>query len=141
MRYQITYESTYRYSSPVVGNFNRLRMRPRSDGTQRCEHFDVSVTPRPDRLATYEDLFGNEVTELLVAAPLQRLRIQVDATVATTEPMPPPKAHGLTCRASATASRRAPTATTPTGTCTRARTSRTWSPRCAAARRPRRSAT
>jgi transglutaminase-like putative cysteine protease len=91
MRYQITYESTYRYSAPVVGNFNRLRMRPRSDGTQRCEHFDVSVTPRPDRLATYEDLFGNEVTELLVAAPLQRLRIQVDATVATTEPMPPPE--------------------------------------------------
>jgi transglutaminase-like putative cysteine protease len=91
MRYQITYESTYRYSVPVVGNFNRLRMRPRSDGTQRCEHFDVSVTPRPDELATYEDLFGNEVTELLVAAPVQRLRIQVDATVATTEPIPPPE--------------------------------------------------
>lgn len=91
MRYQITYESTYRYSAPVVGNFNRLRMRPRSDGTQRCEHFDVSVTPHPDQLATYEDLFGNEVTELLVAAPVQRLRIQVDATVATTEPIPPPE--------------------------------------------------
>jgi transglutaminase-like putative cysteine protease len=66
-------------------------MRPRSGGTQRCEHFDVSVEPTPDRLATYEDLFGNEVTELLVAAPLQRLRIQVDAMVATTEPMPPPE--------------------------------------------------
>src|SRR5450631_1968707 len=84
MRYQITYESTYRYTAPVVGNFNRLRMRPRSDGTQRCEHFDISVTPNPDRVATYEDLFGNEVTEVLVAAPLQRLRIQIDATVATT---------------------------------------------------------
>lgn len=90
MRYQITYESTYRYSGPVVGNFNRLRMRPSTGGTQRCEHFDVSVTPTPDRLATYEDLFGNEVTELLLAAPLQRLRIQVDAMVATTEPIPPP---------------------------------------------------
>ena len=91
MRYQITYESTYRYTAPVVGNFNRLRMRPRTSGTQRCEHFDVSVTPHPDRLATYEDLFGNEVTELLVAVPVQRLRIQVDATVATTDPMPPPE--------------------------------------------------
>ena len=91
MRYQITYESTYRYTVPVVGNFNRLRMRPSTSGTQRCEHFDVSVTPAPDRLATYEDLFGNEVTELLVAAPVQRLRIQVDATVATTYPMPPPE--------------------------------------------------
>jgi transglutaminase-like putative cysteine protease len=91
MRYQITYESTYRYTGPVVGNFNRLRMRPRSDGTQRCEHFDVSIMPTPDLLTTHEDLFGNEVTELLVAAPLQRLRIQVDATVATTEPMPMPE--------------------------------------------------
>jgi transglutaminase-like putative cysteine protease len=91
MRYEITYESTYHYSAPVVGNFNRLRMRPRTGGTQRCEHFDVSVTPRPDRRSTYDDLFGNEVTEVLVAAPLQRLRIQVDATVATTEPMPPPE--------------------------------------------------
>jgi len=91
MRYEITYESTYRYSNPVVGNFNRLRMRPSSGGTQRCEHFDVSVTPAPDRIATYEDLFGNEVTEILAAAPLQRLRIQVDATVATTEPMPAPE--------------------------------------------------
>ena len=90
MRYEITYESTYHYAKPVVGNFNRLRMHPSSTGTQRCEHFDVGVTPRPDRRATYEDLFGNEVTEILVAAPVQRLRIQVDATVATTKPMPPP---------------------------------------------------
>ena len=90
MRYEITYESTYRYSGPVVGNLNRLRMRPTTDGTQRCEHFDVSVEPVADRLNTYEDLFGNEVHELLVAAPTQRLHIQVDTTVATTDPMPPP---------------------------------------------------
>ena len=90
MRYEITYESTYRYTGPVVGNLNRLRMRPTTDGTQRCEHFDVSVEPVADRLNTYEDLFGNEVHELLVAAPTQRLHIQVDTTVATTDPMPPP---------------------------------------------------
>ena len=91
MRYEITYESTYHYSKPVVGNFNRLRMRPETGGTQRCEHFDISITPRPDRQNTYKDLFGNEVTEFLVAAPVQRLRVQVDATVATTDPMPLPE--------------------------------------------------
>lgn len=90
MRYEITYESTYRYSAPVVGNLNRLRMRPTTGGTQRCEHYDVSVEPAADVFNTYEDLFGNEVNEVLVAAPTQRLRIQVDATVATTDPMPPP---------------------------------------------------
>jgi transglutaminase-like putative cysteine protease len=90
MRYEITYESTYRYTAPVVGNYNRLRMRPADEGTQRCEHFDVSVEPTPDRFNTYTDLFGNEVTELLAAAPTQRLRIQVDTVVATTDPLPPP---------------------------------------------------
>jgi transglutaminase-like putative cysteine protease len=91
MRYEITYESTYRYTAPVVGNYNRLRMRPADTGTQRCEHYDVSVEPTADRLNTYTDLFGNEVNEVLVAAPTQRLRLQVDATVATTDPMPPPE--------------------------------------------------
>ena len=90
MRYEITYESTYRYTAPVVGNYNRLRMRPADEGTQRCEHFDVSVEPTPDRFNTYTDLFGNEVSELLAAAPTQRLRIQVDTVVATTDPLPPP---------------------------------------------------
>ena len=137
MRYQITYESTYRYSAPVVGNFNRLRMRPRSDGTQRCEHFDISVTPNPDRLATYQDLFGNEVTEVLVAAPLQRLRIQIDATVATTEPMPPPEGSWADLQTDRYRRPRAPTATTRTATSTRTPISRISWTRFAASRLPR----
>jgi transglutaminase-like putative cysteine protease len=75
----------------VAGNHNRLRMRPTSAGTQRLEHFDVRVDPSGLR-NEYRDLFGNHVVELLVAEPHQELSIEVDALVATTEPLPPPRA-------------------------------------------------
>lgn len=90
MRYEITYRSDYRYDAPVVGNHNVLRMRPASEGTQRMEHFDVRVDPEAMRHEA-TDLFGNHVVEVLVAGPHQRLRVEVDALVATTAPLPPPE--------------------------------------------------
>lgn len=91
MRFEITYTSEYRYDKPVAGNHNRLRMRPTSVGTQRLEHFDVRIEPGALR-NDYTDLFGNHVVELLVAEPHQELRLDIDALVATTEPLPPPRA-------------------------------------------------
>jgi transglutaminase-like putative cysteine protease len=90
LRFEINYTSEYRYDRPVAGNHNRLRMRPTSAGTQRLEHFDVRIDPGALR-NEYTDLFGNHVVELLVAEPHQELSINVDALVATTEPLPPPR--------------------------------------------------
>ncbi len=92
LRYEITYTSEYRYDAPVVGNHNRLRMRPVSEGTQRREHFDVRVSPAA-LSEEHEDIFANHVVEVLVAEPHQELRIDVDALVATTLPLPPPDAN------------------------------------------------
>ncbi len=90
VRFEIRYESEYRYDRPVVGNLNRLRMRPSSGGDQRSEHFDVRVTP--DAMThRYEDLFGNDVVEVLVPGAHQILHLEVDALVATTSPIPPPE--------------------------------------------------
>jgi len=91
LRFEITFKSDYHYDKSVAGNHNRLRMRPTSVGTQRLEHFDVRVEPGALR-NEYSDIFGNHVVELLVAEPHQDLRIEVDALVATTDPLPPPKA-------------------------------------------------
>jgi transglutaminase-like putative cysteine protease len=90
VRYEIAYRSDYRYDGPVAGNLNRLRMRPSDGGTQRTEHFDVRVAPDALR-HDHRDLFGNHVVEVLVAAPHQELRIEVDALVATTDPLPSPQ--------------------------------------------------
>ena len=92
VRYEIAYRSDYRYDAPVAGNLNALRMRPVSEGTQRCEHFDVRVDPEGLR-HEFVDIFGNAVTEILVAPPHQRLTIEVDALVATTTPLPAPDAN------------------------------------------------
>ena len=91
MRYEISYRSEYAYDTPVTGNHNRLRMRPFSGGTQRMEDFDVRVDPEAAR-HDYADLFGNHVVEILVAAPHQQITIEIDATVATTQPLPAPRA-------------------------------------------------
>jgi len=91
LRFEINYTSDYRYDKQVAGNHNRLRMRPTSAGTQRLEHFDVRIEPSALR-NEYTDLFGNYVVELLVAEPHQELSIAVDALVATTEPLLPPRA-------------------------------------------------
>ena len=100
MRYEITYRSDYAYSAPVAGNHNRLRMRPFSAGTQRCEHFDVRVDP--DAIHhDHEDLFGNSVVEILVPQPHQSMRIEVDALVATTDPLPAPDANWADLRTDA----------------------------------------
>ncbi len=90
MRFEIRYESEYRYDRPVVGNLNRLRMRPASGGVQRSEHFDVRMTP-DGMLHRYADLFGNDVVEVLVPGAHQILHLEVDALVATTSPIPPPE--------------------------------------------------
>jgi transglutaminase-like putative cysteine protease len=100
LRYEIAYRSDYRYDAPVAGNHNRLRMRPFSAGTQRCEHFDVRVDPEAVR-HDHDDLFGNSVTEILVPQRHERLRIEVDALVATTEPLPPPEAAWAVLRTDA----------------------------------------
>ena len=91
MRFEISYESEYRYSRPVAGNFNRLRMKPTSGDLQRLEHFDVRIEP-VQLIHRYVDLFGNDVVELLVATRHQRLQMEIDALVATTQPIPAPQA-------------------------------------------------
>jgi transglutaminase-like putative cysteine protease len=90
VRYEISYRSDYHYDAPVAGNLNRLRMRPSDGGTQRTEHFDVRVAPEALR-HDHHDLFGNHVVEVLVAAPHQELTVEVDALVATTDPLPAPQ--------------------------------------------------
>jgi transglutaminase-like putative cysteine protease len=90
MNLQIRYVTEYRYSRPVVDNLNALRVKPGSTATQRCEQF--SVLPEPvSRLRSHLDYFGTEVIEFGVVEPHERLRIDVQARVATEPPPDPPE--------------------------------------------------
>ena len=52
MFYAIRHFTRYRYSCSVWQSMMEVRMHPRSEGSQRCFVFQLSVNPRARILAT-----------------------------------------------------------------------------------------
>ena len=46
MFYSIRHLTKFRYSAPVSESIMELRMQPRTEATQRCLSFQLSVLPR-----------------------------------------------------------------------------------------------
>lgn len=60
MRFEISHEIKYRYSSPVFFEPHTLFLRPREDPTQKLFNFEITLDPLPV-LSTWEmDAFGNQ---------------------------------------------------------------------------------
>ncbi|MGD9902188.1 MAG: transglutaminase N-terminal domain-containing protein [Vicinamibacterales bacterium] len=85
--YAIRHITRFLYTSPVSESVMELRMRPATDGTQRCLQFEVEVAPRA-RVFAYRDFLGNWVhhfdiprrhSQLTITA---RAQVQVDAPAA-----------------------------------------------------------
>jgi transglutaminase-like putative cysteine protease len=91
MNYAIRYLTNYEYDADVVDNLNALRVKPATNGRQRCDEFGVRLTPEV-RLHRHEDYFGTEVVEFEVSSPHQQLTIDVRARVSTNDPATPPQA-------------------------------------------------
>ncbi len=60
MFYSIRHLTKFLYSNPVSESMMETRMHPRSDQTQRCLAFHLSVSPRC-RVFSYRDHLGNNV--------------------------------------------------------------------------------
>ncbi len=60
MFYSIRHLTRFRYESPVSESLMEVRMHPRTEGTQRCLSFQLSVDPRA-RVNVYRDYLGNSV--------------------------------------------------------------------------------
>ena len=58
--YAIRHVTTFKYESPVSESVMELRMRPATEGLQRCLQFEVEVQPRA-RVFAYRDWLGNWV--------------------------------------------------------------------------------
>lgn len=58
--YSIRHLTRFRYSQPISESIMETRMHPRSDSSQHCLSFALSVSPRC-RVFTYRDHFGNNV--------------------------------------------------------------------------------
>jgi len=80
MFYAIRHFTRYRYSHLVWQSMMEVRMHPRSEGTQRCFVFQLSVNPRA-RIFGYTDSYGNLVHHFDLPARHGQLTIVTDALV------------------------------------------------------------
>jgi transglutaminase-like putative cysteine protease len=93
MFYAIRHFTRYRYSRPVWQSLMEIRMHPRSEISQRCFTFQLSVSPRA-RIYSYTDHLGNLVHHFDIPAAHKHLTIIVDALVDTEAPEELPASAG-----------------------------------------------
>ena len=80
MFYAIRHFTSYRYSRSVWQSMMEVRLHPRSEGSQRCFVFQLSVNPRA-RIFGYTDSYGNLVHHFDLPAKHEQLTIITDALV------------------------------------------------------------
>ena len=90
MFYAIRHFTRYRYSRPVWQSIMEVRMHPRTDDTQRCFTFQLSVNPRA-RIFGFVDHLGNQVHHFDLPAHHRELTIVADALVNLDVPAPLPE--------------------------------------------------
>jgi len=90
MFYAIRHVTRYRYSRPVWQSIMEARMHPRTDQSQRCFTFQLSVNPKA-RIFSFTDYLGNQVHHFDLPAHHRGLTIVADALVNldTPEALPP----------------------------------------------------
>lgn len=86
MVYSIRHYNRYRYSKPVSQSTLEVRMHPRSEYSQRCFTFELTVSPKA-RLFSYTDHVGNMIYHFDMPQPHTELTIVADALV---DVEPPP---------------------------------------------------
>ena len=89
MFYAIRHFTRYRYSKPVSQSSMEVRMHPRSEYSQRCFTFQLSVSPRA-RVFSYHDHTGNVIHHFDIPEAHRQLTIIADALVDVDPPPPLP---------------------------------------------------
>ena len=93
MFYAIRHFTRYRYSNPVWESVMELRMHPRSDNSQRCFTFQLSISPRA-RIFSYAGHLGNLVHHFDIPERHTQLTVIADALVDVDEPAELPQSLG-----------------------------------------------
>ena len=78
--YSIRHLTRFRYSQPISESIMETRMRPRSDSSQHCLNFSLSVSPRC-RVFSYRDHLGNNVQHFDIPGEHNQLVIVAESVV------------------------------------------------------------
>jgi transglutaminase-like putative cysteine protease len=84
--YSIRHLTRFRYSQPISASIMETRMHPRSDTSQHCLTFSLSVSPRC-RVFSYRDHLGNNVQHFDIPGDHTQLVIVAESVVEQ-QPMP-----------------------------------------------------
>ena len=87
--YSIRHLTRFRYKEPVSESIMEVRMHPRSDHTQHCLSFSLSVSPRC-RVFSYRDHYGNNVHHFDIPGDHDQLVIVAESLVEQHIPMDVP---------------------------------------------------
>ena len=87
--YSIRHLTRFRYKEPVSESIMEVRMHPRSDHTQHCLSFSLSVSPRC-RVFSYRDHYGNNVQHFDIPGEHDQLVIVAESLVEQHIPMDVP---------------------------------------------------
>ena len=90
MLYDVRLEMSYDYDAPVLGGRHLVRVAPITiPGVQRIVASSLSFVPRPERISTFNDFFGNLATEISFVEPHDTLLIRLTARVLVDDLAPP----------------------------------------------------
>ena len=79
----MNHATSYSYDVPVYLEPHVVRLRPRSDGSQRLLNFKIKIDPKPSGIADSLDQDGNATTQTWFDAPSPQLRVETSFEVET----------------------------------------------------------
>ena len=80
MYYTIRHVTRFRYSAPITQSVMEVRMQPRTEGSQRCLSFQLSVTPAT-KVLHYRDYLGNVIHNFDIPGEHRQLSIIAQSQV------------------------------------------------------------
>ncbi len=80
MYYTIRHITRFRYSAPITQSVMEARMQPRTEGSQRCLSFQLSVTPAA-KVLNYRDYLGNVIHNFDIPGEHRQLSIIAQSQV------------------------------------------------------------
>ena len=89
MKHHIIHDTVFHYDALVTESIMEVRLRPRDDEQQRCQQFNLSITPKTV-VNEFIDSLGNHIHHFDVPAPHQSLLVRAESVVEVWIPDPRP---------------------------------------------------
>lgn len=88
--YDIRLELAYDYDAPVHGGRHLVRVSPITvPGVQRVVASSLTFEPRPERISTFNDFYGNVANAISYVTPHDKLAIRLTARIQVENLLPP----------------------------------------------------